>query len=850
VPVLTVGPTGDFLTIQAAIDAANENDIIQVAAGTYNETVTLKSGITLTGAGNGDNPLTDTIINGSMVVPATLADTTVGNLTVNNGSSTSYLLDMRGTTDLTDVVFQDVTFALTQDFVPPQGSGSNANDAPIGISYARGSIALHDGVDADGAGLTFRNVTMASNDHDIGTLNELAMLQIESDAGAKLVLDNLTLSGMNPAADATLGAQFNVSGNGATDAIEIVDSHTSGGGNFYVSGFESALIDGNTFDGQGLALNGPKHATVTDNTFRNIDDTITANGSQHRGLVIEDAWGTDGVSDVTVTGNTFQNIDAVDGTIAFQRFTGGSPADTATIARLNDVDIHGNTFTDLGAGVTPVYVNPAYFGAGAVLPASFDDANLLIGTSGNDTLVDVSAGGSAIFADAGNDTITGGAGNDAIDGGSGSDTAVFSGLHTAYDVSGLAAAGGVVSGTISGPDGSDTLSGVEVLKFGDAFYVLAGMSIQAAVDAAQDGDTILIAAGTFREQVTVSGKDLTIQGAGIGRTIIESPDAAALVANAIDTSSGRPNKFAVITVTDNADVTIEGLTVDGRDQGAVPASNYVTGSNHDFLGIYVLNSDAHVDGVAVTRVANPISGLATRVPSSMKAIRAPVEMPAMPAGMVSTRYAPVNNTPRSINRSIGATSACAQLAMRPDCKRACPASATRSFHSCLRAFSSAKALTVRMPCTVSTRTAPFFVSARISLAQTRRIAGKNAAMTRATNVEAASTIQARVALIQNRNGSRTSKVKISRNVLTNFPVRKSRILKTCEIRCVVSPVGVRSKKSIGSASRRLKTCRLRRASSRVDMTSTISRRAYPSSVSYPAVSARMSPIRASVDMLW
>ena len=100
--------------------------------------------------------------------------------------------------------------------------------------------------------------------------------------------------------------------------------------------------------------------------------------------------------------------------------------------------------------------------------------------------------------------------------------------------------------------------------------------------------------------MTVIGKDITLHGAGSGQTIIESPDAASLVANAIDTNSGRPNKFAVITVTDNADVTIEGLTVDGRDQGAVPASNYVTGSNHDFLGIYVLNSDAHIDGVAVT----------------------------------------------------------------------------------------------------------------------------------------------------------------------------------------------------------------------------------------------------------
>jgi Ca2+-binding RTX toxin-like protein len=603
----TVGTGGsfNFSTIQAAINVAGSGDTITVSTGSYNETVTLKSGITLVGTGADESAV---VINGSMVVPATLADTTVGNLTVHNGSSTSYLLDMRGTTDLTDVVFHDVTFALVSNFLPTDSGGSHSNDAPIGISYARGSITLHDGADADSAGLTFRDVTMASNDHMIGTANELAMLQMQSAGGAKLVLDGLDLSGMNPGT-ATLGAQFNISGNGAADGIEIVDSHTSGGGNFYVSRFESAVIDGNTFDGQGLALNGVKHATVTDNIFQNIDDTITANGSQHRGLVIEDAWGTDGVTDVTVTGNTFQNIDSVDGTIAFQRFTDGSPANTATVARLNDVDVHGNTFTDLGTGVNPVYLNPTYFGAGAVLPASFHDAQLMIGTSGADSIGDVSTGSMSIFADAGNDTITGGAGNDAIYGGAGSDVAIFSGAHTGYDTSGLSFAGGVASGTISGTDGADSLSGIEVLKFADGFYVLGGMSIQAAINAAQNGDTIFIGAGHFREQLTINGKDVTIQGAGAGQTIIESPDAAALVSNASDSNASRPTKYAVVTVKGDADATITGVTVDGRDQGSIPSPP----TNYDFLGIYVLNSDAHVDGVAVTgadELAGPdVSGI-------------------------------------------------------------------------------------------------------------------------------------------------------------------------------------------------------------------------------------------------
>ena len=68
-------------------------------------------------------------------------------------------------------------------------------------------------------------------------------------------------------------------------------------------------------------------------------------------------------------------------------------------------------------------------------------------------------------------------------------------------------------------------------------------------------------------------------------------------------------------------------------------------------------------------------------------------------------------------------------------------------------------------------------SAIMRRAKTRRIAGRNARTTKATTAEAASTIHASVALIQNRKGSSATRVNRSRNVPTSLPVKKLRMLK-------------------------------------------------------------------------
>jgi Ca2+-binding RTX toxin-like protein len=88
-------------------------------------------------------------------------------------------------------------------------------------------------------------------------------------------------------------------------------------------------------------------------------------------------------------------------------------------------------------------------------------AETLLGSSDGD-LIDLGGGNDTLSGMAGNDVLAGGAGDDTIDGGEGIDTARFAGLRDQYRI-------GLMDGEIRvrGPDGNDTLRGIEQLQFGD-----------------------------------------------------------------------------------------------------------------------------------------------------------------------------------------------------------------------------------------------------------------------------------------------------------------------------------------------------------------------------------------------
>lgn len=116
-------------------------------------------------------------------------------------------------------------------------------------------------------------------------------------------------------------------------------------------------------------------------------------------------------------------------------------------------------------------------------------------------------------------------------------------------------------------------------------------TVQAAVNAANVGDFIFVAPGTYIEQVTV-GKDLTLVGAGANYTTIQAPGILA------PDSVGQKT---IIEVNNGALVTLAGLTVNGPGPSSCASIGY---------GIYVIgNATLNLSGAAITNIRdNPMSG--------------------------------------------------------------------------------------------------------------------------------------------------------------------------------------------------------------------------------------------------
>ena len=153
-------------------------------------------------------------------------------------------------------------------------------------------------------------------------------------------------------------------------------------------------------------------------------------------------------------------------------------------------------------------------GAGADAIDGRDGDDALSGDGGNDALTG-GAGADGLAGGDGDDRLTGGAGNDSLDGGAGNDGVVFAGSFANYQI----ALVGENLFTVTGPDGTDTVSNVEFFQFADGIITVADFLAGGPTDfddvIAGSEDADLIAAGGGNDVVRgFGGADSLVGGLG------------------------------------------------------------------------------------------------------------------------------------------------------------------------------------------------------------------------------------------------------------------------------------------------------------------------------------------------
>jgi Ca2+-binding RTX toxin-like protein len=198
------------------------------------------------------------------------------------------------------------------------------------------------------------------------------------------------------------------------------------------------------------AAGAPSTLGLTDTLSLSFSENIRTNGST--GLTLRDGEG------VPVTGDLASWITISGGQLTLRN--------TAPW-------LAGTTYT---LGIAPGAIQDAAgngFIGGSLLFRTA--ANVLAGTPAADVLAGTTAG-DAITGGVGNDRLSGLGGSDLIDGGAGIDTASFRGQSAQYRLSWNAQGQALVTDTLLGRDGADSLTSVERLEFSNRTVTLDSRS--------------------------------------------------------------------------------------------------------------------------------------------------------------------------------------------------------------------------------------------------------------------------------------------------------------------------------------------------------------------------------------
>jgi Ca2+-binding RTX toxin-like protein len=258
------------------------------------------------------------------------------------------------------------------------------------------------------------------------------------------------------------------------DALDTIVEAASAGTDTVMAGFsytlganlENLILTGSiAIDAIGNELDNLLYGNAGNNTINGLSgsDTVSYINSTS-GVIVNLALATAQAIGGNQGSDTLVSIENVTGSINSDTLTGSSGANV----------LNGGAGSDTmrgGGGADIYYVDSTSDSVTESdnTPSVSSFVENLILTEGT---LDLSGTGNSlsnvIAGNAGNNTLTGGTGNDILRGGEGTDTAVFSQAIGSYKFGTNASAGVTV---VSGPDGQDTLHGVEFAKFGTASAV-------------------------------------------------------------------------------------------------------------------------------------------------------------------------------------------------------------------------------------------------------------------------------------------------------------------------------------------------------------------------------------------
>ncbi len=490
---LTTTDHGDYQVIiggDVTINGVNQGPGGPVAAPIYeiyDATGTEGAGIVFTVTRTGDTSAPGTIDFATTTGTADATDfTAVSGTLVFAAGVTSLLVTVATTADA--IVEGDETFQLLLS--NPTG-GTIADGIGIGTILDDDQpvvvpLAVNDAVNVDEDASVI--LSILGND-DLGTTPTTIISVTTSSAGASVVVNSLgTTITYTPPADFNGVDTFDYTIEDATGARSTatvtvtVDAVPDAVTDTVTTVFNTAVTidvlandDSGTAPARitavGAAANGT--AVILDANAGTV--TYTPNlgfaGTDTFTYTITDANGDTGLAfvnvsvvfDTTITGTA--SNDLLSGTAGSDLIQGLGGNDTLIGLAGNDALQGGPGFDTVNYSGSPAGIN-ANFVTGTILDGfgGIDTVTSIEGVFGTPFDDTIAGGGGSDSLDGGgdNDALNGGAGDDVINGGAGNDTAIFGGGPADYTFA--SASGSVI---VEGPDGSDTLTGVEFLEFTD-----------------------------------------------------------------------------------------------------------------------------------------------------------------------------------------------------------------------------------------------------------------------------------------------------------------------------------------------------------------------------------------------